>query len=190
MTNSILLHHCCVVCSPKVLEYFQKNFPSVVGFWFNPNIYPEDEFARRQNALESYARLLNYRIIYGPEYPLTRWLTEVEKYGTAEPERCRFCYELRLRMTAEAAKENGFKYFSTTLLSSPYQKHELVKEIAESVARTSGREFVYYDFRSQFYTGRNEIAKLGLYRQKYCGCQFSYKDRLKREKNKTGGKQI
>jgi predicted adenine nucleotide alpha hydrolase (AANH) superfamily ATPase len=87
--------------------------------------------------------------------------------------RCTFCYRLRLEKTAALAKEQGFDAFSTTLLISPYQNHELLKSTAVEVAQSIGTEFLYRDFRPHFREGQGEARRLGLYRQKYCGCIFS-----------------
>ena len=100
--------------------------------------------------------------------------------------RCAFCYKIRLIKTANFAKEQNFDGFTTTLLISPYQKHELIKEIGEKIGADLGINFFYSDFRPGFYEGKNEARNLGLYSQKYCGCIFSEKERyLKKAKVKS-----
>ncbi|MFN3966856.1 MAG: epoxyqueuosine reductase QueH [Endomicrobiia bacterium] len=171
--KKILLHHCCVVCTPEVLKFFWKNFDEVTGLWFNPNIYPEHEFQKRLTALKIFSSQENHNLIIKTDYSNEKWLEEVTKIGIEEPKRCEFCYYLRLKTTATSAKIFSIEDFSTTLLASPYQKHELVKQIGEKVAKETGVNFIYNDFRPLFYNGKNEIRKRGLYTQKYCGCKFS-----------------
>ena len=91
--------------------------------------------------------------------------------------RCGHCYEVRLEQTAKFAAENGFDSFTTTLLVSPYQNHELLAETAERMAQRYGVRFLYRDFRPGFRDGQAKARELGLYMQKYCGCVFSEEDR-------------
>lgn len=97
--------------------------------------------------------------------------------------RCSHCYDCRLEETARHASENGFTAFSTTLLISPYQNHELIISTAEQKAKKYGVEFLYRDFRPNFREGQRRAREKGLYMQKYCGCIFSEEDRyLKKRK--------
>ena len=91
--------------------------------------------------------------------------------------RCTYCYEIRMDATAKYAAEHGYTHFTTTLFYSPYQKHELLKEIAECAAKKYGVELLYRDFRPHFREGQRQARALGLYMQKYCGCVFSEEDR-------------
>ena len=105
--------------------------------------------------------------------------------------RCKnYCYKVRLEETAKYAKENGFDSFSTTLLISPYQQHDLLKSMGEEIAKKYDLEFLYRDFRPGFREGQNEARNLGLYMQKYCGCVFSENDRyakqIAKDKEKYG----
>ncbi|MBU2567820.1 MAG: epoxyqueuosine reductase QueH [Elusimicrobia bacterium] len=193
MRNRILLHHCCAVCTPAVLEFFRKNFSEVAGFWFNPNIYPAEENTRRLSSLREFdkgyailvkdgyaARTSGRKEAYSPDGSQGQelndaWLSEIGG-SVREPERCGKCYAMRLRETALAAKDGGFGHFSTTLLSSPYQKHDLVRQAGEEASGVSGVEFIDRDFRQEFYRGRDVVRQKGLYMQKYCGCVFSYRE--------------
>ena len=94
--------------------------------------------------------------------------------------RCTYCYETRLRKTAEFAAEHGFKQFTTTLLASVYQKHELIAAAGERFGKEFGVEFLYRDFRPNFRAGNQRARELGFYMQKYCGCVFSEEDRYKK----------
>ena len=94
-------------------------------------------------------------------------------------DRCKLCWELRLSETADFAKKNDFNGFTTTLLISPYQDHELIKEIGEKIAKEKDIEFYYEDFRKGFKESQEEAKGKELYRQKYCGCVFSELERVK-----------
>ena len=95
-----------------------------------------------------------------------------------EPDlRCRFCYRLRLEATAREAAAGKFDAFTSTLLISKHQRHELIKTIAQEAARKFGVDFYYQDFRRGYYQGHKRARELGIYRQKYCGCVFSERDR-------------
>ena len=99
--------------------------------------------------------------------------------SSQRPGRCAFCYRVRLEKTAAAAKEAGYPAFSTTLLVSPYQDHELIRQIAEEAAARNGVEFLYRDFRPLFREGQKEARARGMYMQKYCGCIFSEEERYR-----------
>ena len=115
----------------------------------------------------------------------------MEDYGLDEfcrnvvdciPERCvKYCYRARMTQTALEAKRRGFETFSTTLLVSPYQKHEELKRVCEEAAELVGVEFLYRDFRVGFREGQQKARELGLYMQKYCGCIFSEEERYMKE---------
>ena len=96
--------------------------------------------------------------------------------------RCqKYCYPVRLEQTAKYAKENGYDSFSTTLLVSPYQNHEVLMKVAEEMAKKYDVKFLYRDFRVGFRAGQAKAKELGLYRQKYCGCVFSEEDRYRKQ---------
>jgi len=107
-------------------------------------------------------------------YPLEDWLARV---AAAPADRCAYCYESRLQATAEQAAERGYRRFSTTLLISPYQKHEQIRQTGERIAAERGLEFVYLDLRPGFRAGQQKARERGLYMQKYCGCIYSEKER-------------
>jgi len=95
--------------------------------------------------------------------------------------RCKFCYQSRLEKTVKYAKDNGYEAFTTTLLVSPYQKHELIIKIAEELSQKYEIEFIYYDFREGFRKGQQMARDAGLYMQKYCGCIYSEEERYKKQ---------
>jgi len=184
MKAELLLHHCCAPCSVRVVGKLEENF-GLQSFWFNPNIHPLEENARRRDSLARFAASRNLPLHFGPEYPEKLWLDTARSCGGT---RCSFCYSVRLRETAKKARSLGLKYFSTTLLASPYQKHELIREAALAAAAGENVEFYYEDFRPYFFEGKTEARKLGYYLQKYCGCGFSKEERENEKRQAAGAK--
>jgi predicted adenine nucleotide alpha hydrolase (AANH) superfamily ATPase len=116
-----------------------------------------------------------YKIIYRDNYSLKEFL-----WGALNAnDRCRFCYEFRLDEVAKTAKLENFDVFTTTLLGSPHQKHEIIKEVGEIMGKKYGVSFYYEDFRHGFNKARNMWRETNLYRQKYCGCIFSEMERYR-----------
>jgi predicted adenine nucleotide alpha hydrolase (AANH) superfamily ATPase len=179
----LLLHICCACCTPYPLKILSEEGHQVSGFWYNPNIHPFSEYQNRLNAVKSFESLKSFPVFYYDSYDLEKYLKSV--MNDLE-NRCSYCYKIRLIKTANEALKQGFDGFTTTLLVSPHQKHELVKEIGEKIGKDLGIEFVYRDFRPGFYEGKNEAKRLDLYSQKYCGCIFSEKERyLKKTKTEN-----
>lgn len=167
----VLLHICCGICALESVDALRAEGFGVSGAWVNPNIQPLAERERRRAALETVARELKLPLVRldSPPYePPTEGLTA---------ERCAYCYRLRLLPTARRAAALGAA-FSTTLLYSKHQRHELVREIVEAVSRETGAPFVYRDWRFRFNQGQSRARRLGIYRQRYCGCSASLSDRL------------
>jgi len=146
----------------------------VMGFFYRHNIHPYTECLRRQETLQSYAEQIDLRVICQEGYNLEGFIQNVVY---REAERCTYCYHERLRSTALLAKRGKFDYFSTTLLYSKFQKHEAIKSIGESIGKSVGVTFLYEDFRSGWREGIESSKNLGLYRQQYCGCIYSEKER-------------
>ena len=175
----LLLHACCAPCSSYTIEYLSKYF-DITLYFYNPNISPESEYDFRADELVR----LTEEMSLGVNIPV-----EVEKHNSAEfynaivgmedqPEggsRCRVCYRLRLEKSAEYAKENGFDYFTTTLSISPYKNSAWLNEIGTELAQNYGVEYLISDFKKKNgYKRSCELSeKYGLYRQNYCGCEFS-----------------
>ena len=172
---NILLHACCGPCScysssALIAEGFQPTL-----FFYNPNIHPYQEYDNRLKGLQMLGQIKNLPVLVEPDYELERFLALV----AANPaDRCRHCYRMRLEQTAAKAEELGFKLFGTTLLISPYQNRELLLAIGEEIARQHGLAFHGADFRPGFRQSQNMAKELGLYRQKYCGCVYSEKERF------------
>lgn len=170
----MLLHVCCAPCSIQCIKVFRNEGIEPVAFWFNPNVHPITENRSRKLALVDYARSIGMELIAQDEYGLRSFIKGV--FFDLD-NRCEFCYNVRLDAVANYAKQNGFSGFSTTLLISPYQKHETIRCAAEHAAERYGIEFVYRDFRPYFRIGQQQAGELGLYMQKYCGCIFSEEER-------------
>lgn len=146
-----------------------------MGFFYRHNIHPFSECLKRQETLENYARQIDLRVIYQAGYELESFIQHVVY---RETDRCHYCYHDRLRTTALMAKRGKFDYFSTTLLYSKFQNHALIKSIGESVGQSTGVPFFYEDFRPGWQEGIKKSKNLEMYRQKYCGCIYSEKERF------------
>lgn len=169
----ILLHICCGPCLIHPFSRFKNQGFKIKGFYYNPNIYPADEYNNRKGSLEFLNKDLQLDIEF-PEYGQSEFFQTIA--GREDlPQRCRICWEMRLRKTARQAKESGFGFFSTTLLVSPYQDHKLLKQLGEKIAKDTGVDFYYEDFRPGFKSAYQEAKQRGLYLQKYCGCKYSIK---------------
>lgn len=169
----LLLHHCCAPCSPKIVESLRKDY-SLTGFWFNPNIHPAEELSLREASLARFALDAGITLEQGPSVSRDDWLARAPR---EKPDRCRFCYTVRMRETARRAKELGIPYFSTTLFASPFQEHELVREAASAASREHGVSAVYRDCRPLYFEGKTAARNAGYYLQKYCGCIYSREER-------------
>lgn len=180
----LLLHACCGPCACYPAEKLLADGKAFDVLYFNPNIHPYKEFKRRLNALRELCEKKRYKLIVDKSYPLE----DCVRGMLAEPTiRCAYCYRVRMRYAARYAKENGYDAFSTTLLVSPYQKHELIIQMAEEAAKEFDIPFYYEDFRAGYQRGVDIKLELELYRQPYCGCVFSERDRYeKKPKVKSG----
>ena len=167
----LLLHTCCAPCSVYCIDKLREEKIEPTVYWYNPNIHPYMEYKARRDTLKMYTESINVNAIFEDVYGLQDFCKNViNNLGS----RCQdYCYPVRLEQTAKYAKENGFDTFSTTLLISPYQKHDLIHEIGDKIAKKYGISFLYEDFRPGFRIGQNKARELGLYMQKYCGCVFS-----------------
>lgn len=173
----ILLHICCAPCTIYPLRILRGEGNEVCGLFYNPNIHPCLEYRRRLDTLTSYAGQEKLTIIGEETYSPDAFLRQV---AFREEERCRHCYRLRLSYAARIAKRGGFDAFTTTLLYSRYQKHDLIREIAADVAVMHGIPFIYRDFREGWSEGVRVSKEIGMYRQPYCGCIYSERERYGR----------
>jgi len=170
-----MVHTCCAPCGTYVFKRLREDQHSFKVHFYNPNIHPAEEYQRRQAAMEQYAAQIGLDVTYDRYEPQEYWTAIGHTCST--PDRCNLCYRLRLMQTAKLAKAEGYDAFTTTLLISPYQDQEAIKSIAEQVARATGVDFHYEDYRQGYRESRNMAREANLYRQKYCGCHFSISER-------------
>ncbi len=166
----ILVHCCCGPCATYSTQHLRDQGHRLTALWYNPNIHPFQEHQRRLEAMQQFAAATNLDLIVEDGYDLVRYLRAV--VGN-ETDRCSQCFRIRLTHTAEVAKAKGFAAFTTTLLISPYQKHNLLRQTGEQVAQEVGVPFLYEDLRLGFADSRRLSKEHNLYRQQYCGCIFS-----------------
>lgn len=170
----LLLHTCCAPCSVACVKQLREEGIEPVSFWYNPNIHPFTEYRARRNCLREYAKSIDLELVEEDEYGLEKFVKAV--VGDI-PNRCGYCYGLRLGQAAKYAADHGFDAFCTTLTVSPYQNTPLIFETGEKLAKAFGVAFALYDFSPRYHEGQDEARALGLYMQKYCGCIFSEEDR-------------
>lgn len=174
----LLLHICCAPCLIYPLKRLREKSFEVSGFFYNPNIHPLGEYKKRKQAVADLIHSAGIDISY-PEYVPAEFFWEVS-FKEDKPERCSICWYLRLKKTASTAKEEGFDYFSTTLLVSPYQDQELLKKTGNTVSGETGVNFYHEDFRPGFKKAHDEAKAEGIYCQKYCGCIYSEVQRCRK----------
>ena len=170
----ILLHTCCAPCTIYPLAKLREAGWQVHGFFFNPHIQPYQELQKRLTTLESFALQEGLEIIMRADYELESFLRQVV---FREHQRCLYCYARRLEAAARLAKKSRFDAFTTTLLYSRMQKHDLVRDLAQEISRKWGIPFYYEDFRAGWKEGQERAKARDMYRQQYCGCIFSEKER-------------
>ena len=168
--NQILLHCCCGPCATYTVNRLRDKGFEVIGFWYNPNIHPFTEHQSRLEAMRTLEKSMELPLIVAEGYDMIDYFRAVTGH---EGDRCGDCFQLRLSKTAKVARSKGFTHFTTTLLISPYQKHELLRAVGETEAEEHGVEFYYEDFRSGFRESHQLSRELNLYHQKYCGCLYS-----------------
>lgn len=189
--KSLFLHACCAPCSSYVLEYLAKYF-DITLFFYNPNIFPEEEFRFREDELRRLIEQMplpsSVKIVSGRYEPSEFFeIAKGYEYLPEGDERCYRCYALRLEETAKAAAEGGFDYFCTTLSISPYKNTEWLNSIGKEMSEKYGVGYLFSDFKKK--NGYKRSCQLSeqysLYRQDYCGCVYSKQEAEKRRFNKT-----
>lgn len=183
----LLLHSCCAPCSSYVLEYLSNYFVITV-FYYNPNIFPENEYTKR--ILEQQMLIGDMKVKYPVSFlagnydrerffDIAEGLEQLKEGG----ERCFRCYEFRLEEAARIAKEGEFDYFTTTLSISPLKDADKLNDIGIKTGEKYGVEYLQSDFKKKNgYKRSIELSKeYGLYRQDYCGCEYSFRDRQQKK---------
>lgn len=175
----VLLHICCGPCCIYPLKVLSGEGHDMTGFFYNPNIHPYREFVRRRDTLADFARMSSLSLVIDESYDLEAFLLGALDRGE---NRCLFCYSMRLERSFVKAQQEGFEAVTTTLLYSKYQRHDDIAVIGEQFARNYGIPFLYRDFRKGWKEGQEEARRLNLYRQSYCGCILSERDRYYKHK--------
>ncbi len=176
--EQILLHSCCAPCSVYCIDTLRGEGIEPTSLWFNPNIHPYQEYKARRDTLESYTASIGVELRVLEDYGLRDFVRAVAQ---DIDHRCAHCYSLRLGTAAKYASEHGFAAFTSSLLISPYQNHELLRAVGEEMGQRYGVAFLYRDFRPGFRAGQAKARDLGLYMQKYCGCIFSEEERYAKQ---------
>ncbi|MCK5684813.1 epoxyqueuosine reductase QueH [bacterium] len=173
--EKILVHTCCAPCFSVVHNSLEKKFSSIFMFWFNPNIHPFTEYKNRFFSVEKYLESSpDLKMIKIHKYDIAEF---VRNCAFREANRCIYCYETRLDFLGKIASKSGFTHITTSLLASPFQQHEIIRSVCESVEKRYKVKFYYEDFRKNWKIRENSIVELDLYRQQYCGCIYSEEER-------------
>ena len=168
--SSVLVHCCCAHCTAYIVHYWRRQGYEVSTLWYNPNIHPYTEHQHRLEAMRSLAGQMDFPLVITEGYDIIDYFCRVVGH---ESERCRYCFRLRLLKTAETAIKMGFNSFTTSLLISPHQEHNLLHETGDRLAREKSVAFLYADLRKRYSDSRRMTKPLSLYRQQYCGCVYS-----------------
>ncbi len=168
--ESVLIHVCCAHCAAYTVQHWRQQGYALSALWYNPNIHPYQEHQHRLESMRALAEEIRLPLSVVDSYDIVEYFRRVVGH---EAERCRHCFNLRLSRTAEIARQQGFTYFTTTLLISPHQKHDLIQEIGNTLAEETGIKFLYADLRKRYSDSRHITKPLNLYRQQYCGCVYS-----------------
>ena len=174
--KKIVLHACCAPCaSYPIRKLAEDNYKPVV-FFYNPNIYPENEYLIRKDELKKYCESLDIEFFEG-EYETNKYYEAIKGYET-EPEkgaRCTVCFNLRLYKTALFALQNNIDCFTTTLTVSPHKNSAQIFAVAKEIQEKTGVKFIEYDFKKKdgFKISRQIAKDNNMYAQNYCGCKFS-----------------
>jgi predicted adenine nucleotide alpha hydrolase (AANH) superfamily ATPase len=180
----VLLHVCCGPCAIYPVEALRREGFEVNGYFHNPNVHPYQEFKRRLQAVLQFSEAVDLDLVTDRNYGLRDFLRQVV---FQEDSRCGLCYAMRLQKTAITAREMRVDAFSTTLLYSRYQKHELIKDIGEKISEQYQVPFYYADFRAGWQHGIDRSISMRLHRQSYCGCVYSEQERYDKKFRKRPG---
>ncbi len=170
----VLLHICCASCSIFPIKMLKAEGMDVMGYFFRHNIHPYTECMKREQTLKEYADKIKLKIIYQKGYELEKF---IQKIVFRESDRCRICYHERLYAACKVAKKGNFDAFSSTLLYSKFQNHDLIYSTGKAIGKKEGVKFLYRDFREGWKHGIEKSKRLEMYRQQYCGCIYSEKQR-------------
>ncbi|MEI6498830.1 MAG: epoxyqueuosine reductase QueH [bacterium] len=185
--HKILAHACCAACASSVFAELKKENFDVTAYFYNPEIHGEAEYLRRLNDLEKYCTENAIPLIV-PEYNIQEFIEPILPYQTASSikyindkdryhrKRCEICTTLLIENTIQYAKKHKFKYFTTTMLCSPYKDHNKIWDIADSLASDKDMNYYYKDFRKGYWNGRNYARNHNMNIPAYCGCNESLEE--------------
>jgi hypothetical protein len=176
--QKLLVHVCCGPCFVAPYYHLRENDFRIYGYWYNPNIHPYTEYRKRYQTLKDFTESENIPMIEDDDYDLAGFLRNI---SYRESKRCLLCYQLRLTAAARIAKKGKFDAFTTTLLYSKFQHHELIKEVGYALEAEYGIPFHYEDFRQYWKEGIELSKEKEMYRQQYCGCIYSEYERYKND---------
>lgn len=179
-TMKIVLHICCGVCAAGVIERLASEGHQVLGFFYNPNIHPLEEYNKRLEVARQVAKELNFPLEVGPYTP-EEWLDETTSLAD-EPEggrRCEVCFRFRLKRVYLYMEDYGWDAFTTTLTISPSKSADVVNKVGQEIG---GERFLVRDFKKKagFQRATELAKKWALYRQDYCGCIYSMREKQSR----------
>lgn len=171
--KKILLHICCAVCAGSAIERLRNEGWTVEGFFYNPNIHPEEEYKKRLEDMRSMLAKLDVLFIEG-KYDKDNWFKQIEGLEKEQEggKRCQICFQMRLKETFQEARRRNIKYFTTTLTISPHKNSQVINNIGQAIDKDS---FIAKDFKKKdgFKRAIQLSKKYNLYHQHYCGCVFS-----------------
>ncbi|MDI6640931.1 MAG: epoxyqueuosine reductase QueH [Elusimicrobiota bacterium] len=176
--SKVLLHICCGICATTAVEKLKEENFEVIGFFYNPNIHPVDEYKKRLSVAKQVSQLLDFDLIEG-DYDKDNWFKLTDKFKD-EPEggkRCEVCFNMRLTQTYKKLKELNITFFTTTLTLSPHKNTSIVNRIGLELDK---KIFLEYNFKKAhgFKKAIEFSKKYNLYRQNYCGCIYSIKRQI------------
>lgn len=179
MKSKLLLHSCCAPCSIYVLDQLAHDYDLTI-FFYDPNIHPRKEYLLRRDEMKNYAKKVGVYFVEG-EYESKKWFDRA-KGMEAEPERgkrCDMCFDMRLSKTAAKAKAEKYDMFATVLSISPHKDYQKISMIGNKLADQLGIDFLDRDWKKKdgFKIGSKMSKEEGFYRQDYCGCIYSQRDK-------------
>jgi predicted adenine nucleotide alpha hydrolase (AANH) superfamily ATPase len=177
--SEIILHTCCAVCGAFLIEKLEESFSPII-FFYNPNIWPKEEYEKRKESVQELARIYNVEFIEGA-YEHEKWLEAVKNLKN-EPEggkRCEICFKIRISESVALTKKRGIKVFATTLSISPYKNGKIINEIGERITNDTGIKFLKLvdicEKKEAWQKTRQLSKEYNFYHQNYCGCEFGKK---------------
>lgn len=182
----ILMHMCCAPCATFPVSELKQRGIEIEGLYYNPNIHPYEEFKKREEQVKKLGEIYEIKINFLHDFEQEIW--EELKTSRQNKNRCSMCYNKRLARLFKFAKLQNFDAVTTSLLISPYQNHEEIKELALKYSKKYNIDFYYEDFRDNYRKGQQMAKEHGFYRQKYCGCILSLLETIEQISNEEKAK--